>query len=57
MNKKFDAQRVEAALKRAGKTAVTGSKLERSGRFLSNASVKKTGSAPMENPEISNKRK
>lgn len=34
MSKKFDRQKVEAALKQAAKTAVMGSKAERSGRLL-----------------------
>ena len=34
MSKKFDLKKVEAALKQAAKTAVSGTRLERSGRFL-----------------------
>lgn len=34
MSKHFDLQKVEAALKQAAKTAVSGTRLERSGRLL-----------------------
>ncbi len=34
MSKKFDLKKVEAALKQAAKTAISGTRLERSGRFL-----------------------
>jgi hypothetical protein len=57
MTKKFDPQRVDAALKRAGKTAVTGSPLERSGRFLFHTDAKNTGSSPKAATGVSSKRK
>jgi hypothetical protein len=34
MNKKLDIEKVDAALKRAARTAVTGSREARSGRFV-----------------------
>ena len=48
MSKKFDLKKVDAALKQAAKTAVSGTRLERSGRLLVSAG---TASAATKSPK------
>jgi len=44
MGKKLDVEKVDAALKRAARTAVTGSREDRSGRVMTQKPVKRSSS-------------
>ncbi|MEQ1616773.1 MAG: hypothetical protein ABL883_00330 [Terricaulis sp.] len=46
MSKKFDLEKVNAALKQAAKTAISGTALERSGRLLASAGTANTRTKP-----------